>query len=124
MFARSVLLIDSDCALRRVVEKFFEFARIQVVGGSTCESALAVLGTECHGDFDALVASMDDLAIWEVDLLRSRLPETPTLLIGYPPLPDLGLPSLVKPFPPERLLSRVRRDLWRGRRFEGRAVAR
>lgn len=118
MFIKTVLLIDGDCGLRRRVEKFFEYSRIQVIGGSTCQAALAVLGPGTPGTFDAVVASMDDLTIWEVDLLRSRLPGTPILLIGYPPIPDLGLPGLVKPFPPERLLTRVRRELWQGREVE------
>ncbi len=124
MFVKSVLLIDSDCGLRRLVEKFFEFARIQVVGGSTCQSALALLSPDCPGTFDALVASMDDLSIWELELVRSRIPEIPTLLIGFPPIPDLGLPRLEKPFPPERLLTRVRRELWGSRRADAQVLAR
>lgn len=107
--ARSVLIIDAECAFRRRLEKFLEYDRIQAVGVSSLESALTFLGSGSAGPLDAVVVCVDQLAEWELELLRSQLAGVPLVLTGYPPVPALDLPVVVKPFPPERLVSRIRR---------------
>lgn len=113
MSTKSVLIVDSDAAFRRRLAGFFEFARIQALGVGSFEAALTFLRAIPTGGLDAVVVCVDDVEPWQITLLRTESKQIPMLLTGYPPLAHGELDCLVKPFPPERLVGRVKRKVCR-----------
>ncbi|HJQ20585.1 MAG TPA: response regulator [Gemmatimonadaceae bacterium] len=114
----TIVVVDDDQTVRRVVARQLERAGYGVLEASDGEDALRVM-TEHHEPVDLVVSdismpAMDGLEL--VELLRNAYPELPLLLISGQSaeflmaqrdrIPD-GVHFLAKPFEYEALTSRV-----------------
>lgn len=104
---RTILLIESDAALRRRYRKFLEFEGYRVVSAGDEPTAHQMISRT--GILDMVIAAVTSPSSGALESLLDELPNIPVLLTCEPGAPptELPYPSLTKPVPPERLVFKV-----------------
>ena len=109
---KTILLIESDESLRRRFRKFLEFENYRVL--SVPDEALALdFVNQQQLDVDLVILAVAVQPQSAFELLIDALPNTKVLLLSLTASisADSIYPCLVKPVPPERLVSKVQQLL-------------
>ena len=109
---KTILLIESDDSVRRRFRKFLEFAAFRVIALQNEKAACDFLQNQ-PTDIDLVILGVGPDGNGTLNILLDGLGNTRVLLTTTveSPLLDTPYPSLLKPVPPERLVSKAQQLL-------------